>query len=728
MPEPIRTRDLPVQTRMASVLPSTVNAESRTVELVWSTGAAVRRRDWMTDEPYDEVLSLEAGHVDLSRLNSGAPFLNTHGARDLSGVLGVVERAWIADGPEGRAIVRFSDREEVAPIWNDIASGIIRNVSVGYSVLAFEITDGDVPVWRATDWIPLELSAVPIGADPGAGFRSAEHLHPCQLRHRQEDRPMPEAPKPPRDPARIRADESTPLTIAGITNANPCVVSTATSHGLASGTQVLIAGINGMIQLNDRTFAITTIDDVSFSLDGEDSTNHGVWTDGGTVTPVPQTQRHAPTKEPVPDVTAIVGRAIAAERTRSHGIHDAGTKLGIPRAVSDDLVARGVTLDEARKLMIDAAAKKDAALDTRAVVTRDEQVTRRSAVEGALLHRFNPSAHPLNDAAREWRGLSLLEMSRALMEADGVRVKGMTRDEIATRALHAGSDFPVILAGVTNRTLRAAYEAAPRTFMPFCREVTATDFKMISRVQLGEAPALIKVDESGEITRGSIGEGKESYRIDPYSRIFAVTRQVLINDDLDAFTRVPQLFGDSAARTESNIVWSIFTANQKMADGKALFHADHKNLSASGTKIGVDAIGKARVAMARQTGVDGTTVLNLRPAFLIVPVSLEMAAEQLIAVNIVPAKTSDVVPNSIRSLQVIAEPRLDDVSILSWYMAASPAQIDTIEYAYLEGKQGVSLETRMGFDVDGMEIKATLDFGAKAIDSRGFYKDPGSAT
>ncbi|SIS76252.1 phage portal protein [Phaeovulum vinaykumarii] len=70
--------------------------------------------------------------------------------------------------------------------------------------------------------------------------------------------------------------------------------------------------------------------------------------------------------------------------------------------------------------------------------------------------------------------------------------------------------------------------------------------------------------------------------------------------------------------------------------------------------------------------------------------------------------------------------RLDAASETAWYLAASPNQIDTIEYAYLEGQQGAYIETRNGFDVDGVEIKCRLDFGAKAIDWRGLYKNPGA--
>ena len=163
-----------------------------------------------------------------------------------------------------------------------------------------------------------------------------------------------------------------------------------------------------------------------------------------------------------------------------------------------------------------------------------------------------------------------------------------------------------------------------------------------------------------------------------------------------------------------------------MADGTALFHANHKNLAGTGAALAVDAVGAARAAMALQTGLDKKTVLNVRPAFLIVPAALELKAEQLVAQNLVPAATSSVVPQSIRTLSPISEPRLDAASATAWYLAASPNQIDTIEYAYLEGQQGAYIETRNGFDVDGVESKCRLDFGAKAIDWRGLYKNPGA--
>jgi Mu-like prophage major head subunit gpT len=698
-----RTIDLPLQTRAdVRLMPESVDAERRTVELVWSTGASVRRRDPWTGKRYDEVLSLEETHVDLSRLNGGAPLLNTHGAWDLRDVIGVVERAWIAredDALVGRATVRFSDRADVEPIWRDVASGIVRNVSVGYAVRSYEITetDGEPAVWRAVDWQPLELSAVPIGADAAAGFRAAGDparaaepaTHPCHLL-RRTPAPIPEEPTMTREAETETTSPEAPAAAApaSIAPAEPAPAPDARAAAEPAQTRAV----------------------------------------------APAEPATAPTPAPAPsqaDLAAAAERARAEERHRIATIHDAARKLGVAGSVAEDLVARGVAVDAARAALIDAAAARDAQTETRPHVRTgglDASETRRSAVEAALLHRYDPGRFALSEPAREWRGLSLIEMARGWLESEGVRVRGLSRDEVATRALHSTSDFPAILAGVTNKTLRNAYDTAPRTYPAIARRTTVADFKLVHRLQLGEAPQLEKVNQSGEFKRGTIGEAQESYRIETFGKVIGITRQVLINDDLDAFTRVPALFGTSAATLESDVVWGIFTANPAMADGNALFHASHKNLAGTGAALDVAGLAKARTAMAQQRGLDGKTLLNVRPTYLVVPSALELTAEQLLAQNIVPAKAADVVPSSIRSLAVIAEPRLDPASgAVPWFLVASPAAIDTIEYAYLEGQEGVALETRMGFDVDGVEVRARLDFGAKAIDWRGLYKNPGVA-
>ena len=686
------TLELPALRRAADLLPATINPQERSIEVVWSTGARVRRQPLFGD-PFDEELSMDPKSVHLERLNAGAPLLKLHDLQALESVIGsVVPGTARIEKGLGIARVSFSERDDVEPIWDDVMAGHIRAVSIGYQVHRYEVSQvaNGPDVWRAVDWTPFEISAVPVGADPAAGFRSVEPLLPCTV-----NRSTPSTSTVVSMETRMEDP-----VIDTISPVNP-VPQPASVSGVASPPPQPAPTPSPVPQIENTEAAARVIEVPAYT---------------------------GPTHEETAD---MIARAQANERERVGTIYDLTARLGLERSMADDLVKRGTSLNDARKLILDKVAESSEEKRIFPHVSvpiggLDEKVTRREAAVNSLLHRYNPGMFSLSDAARDYRGMSLLELAREFLQASGTNVRGLSRDEIATRALHTTSDFPEILANVTNKTLRQAYEAYPQTFKPFCRQVQTSDFRDITRVQMGEAPQLQKVSESGEFKRGTIGEAKERYRIETYGRVVGITRQVLINDDIDAFTRIPAMYGTAIATLESDVVWGVITANPVMGDGTALFHNSHKNMSSTGTVLSIASIAEGRTAMAKQTGLDKKTVLNVRPTFMLVPTALELTAEQLIAQNLVPARSGDVVPASIRSLQPISEPRLDAASTTAWYLVANPAQIDTIEYAYLEGQQGAYIETRNGFDVDGVEIKCRLDFGAKAIDWRGLYKNAGA--
>lgn len=167
-----RTVDFPPLSVRADV--ATADEETRSVELVFSTGAAVERMDWWTGKRYLEKLSLDPAHVKTDRLNAGAPLLDAHSAYSIADQIGTVVPGSVKlTKTEARATVRFSKRDAVTPIWNDVKDGIIRNVSVGYRVRKFEedAKDNKVPVRTAIDWEPFEISMVPMPADAGAQVR-----------------------------------------------------------------------------------------------------------------------------------------------------------------------------------------------------------------------------------------------------------------------------------------------------------------------------------------------------------------------------------------------------------------------------------------------------------------------------------------------------------------------------------------------------------------------------
>lgn len=156
-------------------------------ELIWSSGAAVRRIDF-DGQVFDEILDLDG--ADLTRLNNGAPVLDSHRSWNVGNVIGVVESASVRAG-RGYATIRLSDRPEVAGIKADIAAGILRNVSVGYSIdeVKTEARKGKPPIMRVTRWTPLELSVVSVPADPAARIVRATDPRTFPLRLVSGDQP-----------------------------------------------------------------------------------------------------------------------------------------------------------------------------------------------------------------------------------------------------------------------------------------------------------------------------------------------------------------------------------------------------------------------------------------------------------------------------------------------------------------------------------------------------------
>ena len=131
------TPSLPLQTRLARIDTPSSAAVDGVIGLTWSTGAEVRRYDLWADQPFLE--SLDLAGADLTRLNAGAPVLDSHQNYGLAHVIGVVERAWVEDNL-GRAEIRLAQRPEVAGIRADIAAGILRNGSIGYAIHELERT------------------------------------------------------------------------------------------------------------------------------------------------------------------------------------------------------------------------------------------------------------------------------------------------------------------------------------------------------------------------------------------------------------------------------------------------------------------------------------------------------------------------------------------------------------------------------------------------------------
>lgn len=660
---------MPPLSLRADVRADSIDAEARTVEVVFSTGAPVTRYDWATGQRYIETLSLQPKAVRLERLNNGAPFLNAHSAWAVADVIGVVEAGTAKiRGEQGVATIRFSRRADVEPIWQDVRDGILRNVSVGYRVHKYEQTngaDGKMPTRHAVDWEPYEISAVPMGADDGA---------------------------------KVRADETVPT--------NPCVIATRAAE--------------------------------EPSMDK------------------PQEQAAAEPAKPVTSDPAEVARvATQAERERIASIRRAVRAARLDDAVADELIEQGVSVDEARKRVLDTLATKGEQTETRqpARVVIGESETEKwqrgvaawlfakAAVAGTVAAAMK--ALPEHSAFSglsldpgEFRGLSLLDLARASLERRGVTTRGLDKMRLVGLALthRAGyqstSDFAVALENTMHKTLLAAYATTPDTWSRFCATGSVSDFRAHNRYRMGTFSRLDKITENGEFKNKTIPDAtKELIQAATYGNIIGLSRQAIINDDMGVFSRLATMLGRAARLSVEVDVYATLALNAglgpTMQDTKSLFHADHNNVGA-GAALSVAALDADRVVLASQKDPSGNEILDLRPEILVLPIGLGGEARVINEAQYDPDTANKLQrPNKVRGLfaTIVDTPRLTGTRR---YLFANPSIAPTLEVAFLEGQTEPFLEAMDGWRVDGVEWKARLDYAVAGVDYRGAVTNAGA--
>ena len=364
----------------------------------------------------------------------------------------------------------------------------------------------------------------------------------------------------------------------------------------------------------------------------------------------------------------------------------------------------------------------------------DEGDKRKDAVVASILAR----AGVVQDAAARaalssnpYRGDRLLDTARASLQRAGVSVSGMTPMEVVAAAFTQGtSDFPLLLENAMHKTLQAAYATAALTWNRFCATGSVSDFRAHNRYRTGSFGSLDAVNELGEFVNKSIPDGeKASITAGTKGNIINLSRTAIINDDLGAFVGLSNMLGRAAARTVEADVYALLALNSgagpTMGDGKALFHADHGNIT-TGAAITMAALDLDRVAMASQKDVSGNDYLDLRPAVLLVPIGLGGTARSINDAQYDPDTANKLhKPNIVNGLfrDIVDTPRMTGTRR---YLFADPSEAPVLEVAFLDGNQNPYLELQNGFDVDGARYKVRLDYGVGAIDYRGAVTNAGA--
>jgi hypothetical protein len=614
------TKQLSKMSRIAEseIIRAEAGTDPHLIKLVWSTGFKGLRNAW--DGKFYEELDMSASAVDMSRLNKSAPVLAQHDAT-VSSTIGVVERAWLDNGL-GYADVRLSKRAEVQGVVQDVIDGILRNVSVGYTVQEFtDVTKrGDaIKTLKATRWLPQEISIVSIGFDPNAQTLRAEDTAINEVTILSTEEQMPETQE---------KREAAPAVEA------PVVVKEETA-------------------------------------------------------PVVET--------PKVDLEEIRRQAVAEYQTRSEEIRSAVKAAGLEESYAATLIARNIPTAEASKEIFKTLEAKNAPKSNENGDSQKVTMTKRELAEAALLNRLDARKFKV-DSANPYKRQTLLTIAEAVVE----RNPGESDAVFAKRAI-SSSTLAELLSNTANKILS---QDGPEnySYTKIAEQVQLSDFKSTPIVKLSMSGLSAKSAETDDYTDTAMVDTGENMQLVDRGALFKISYTALMNDDLGAFSKLPQKAAMLGARDIEAQLYALLNANPTMSDTKALFHADHANIVTGGvgpTVAGVDAAQQLMAAFAD----DSSNPMDLQIKYIVVPPSLALTAKQT-ARAIMASSAGNVNPFA-GDIEVIVSSRIAQVGGKDcWFAITDPSVWSSLVVGTLQG-QG-----------DQPEVMAEEDFNSKNLKIR----------
>jgi hypothetical protein len=748
-PDVLHYRSFPVRS-------STLNEENRTVEAMIATENPVTEFDFERWEFVPRVL-LAAGAEYARQI----PLLDSHQRNSTEDQLGSIRNLRRKKVGEVRGVtgrLHFSamaDRQ-----FTKVKEQHITDVSAGFEIKReVHVPDGETaeiqgqsytgPVNVVTKWRLREGSITPIGADELAKLRGYD---PSQV--------IP--PKPKEQERTFEMDEKL----------KELLVSRGMPQDLSDG--------------DSQKWAVDNADDLFAS----DKPEGGERTEGGNKELVELLLASVRGKidEPVPDtpltrddVTALLEGALDGYEKRREDrlvehrqMVDDSIDLAFGESPPDGLAERCYqmeSVEDVRTAIKETRAKESEGLvipggsrlgmgagqrDKHQGALRDALIVRAMTGAGCSGDRIEKEC-PTEKRAAGWgdfQDITLLDFARECLVADGYSLRGLSPEKIAIAALgwpekvglrsapayHTTGSFATITQDALNKSLLAGYQEAPQTWRgPMRQANSVADFKTIHRISLGAIPNIPVWPDNEDPQDASVSEQEETYAVEARSLGISFSWRLLVNDDMDALSRTPQLLGDACARTVNSVAWAQVTSNPTMTDGQVLFLAaaagnrKRANLTTGAGTPSVTTVGTLTNLMRQMRGLntpegnESDDILNLSPAYIIGPSALETTILQLVRSIADPADNkSSAVYNPTRSLMPVIEPLLDANSTTAWYLFASPSRVDTVEVTFLQGQE--SPVTRDFVDEETLSKKYIVmqSFAAKAIDHRGVQRHDGA--
>jgi HK97 family phage prohead protease len=634
---------------------------------------------------YTEILRHDADSINMERADNGLVLLFNH---DTDQPIGRVNGIRLREDGKLVGDLTFSNSAAGKERQGQVDDGTLTDISIRYSIDDEERSQGEdgETVYTVTRFTPMEASVVAVPADSSVGIGRNQDLPTGEREHatttaNQEATPMSKDTTPKGD------------------NANDGVVANFESARKAGASE-------GIKRERERQADINALfAEPKFDQEVYQALRNACLDDGSTIE---QAQRK---------LLGLIGNEsdsdyIAPQPKTEKGAQRSQVRI---KEAAEDKQADGmrsalearlqiVTGDEARSVLAgnDFAGMTMAEMARHSLTLMGVENVNKFDLRSAVGYALNPAALP-HSAVRSFVG-------------------------------NGSSVFTALVENIANKQMQKGFMEAAETWRGFCNVGSVSSFRQESRVDLSTFSDLAEVPENGEYEHGQMSDSKEYIQAQKYGRLFSITREVIINEDLNALARIPAEMGRAAERKTGDLVYAILTGNPAMQDGNNLFSAAHANQAAVAGTPSVSTLDELKVLMAKQKGLGSNAHgQNIRIARVIVPVALETQAMILQSATADPDQQSTgkagggTRPNPFNgTFETISDARLDAASATKWYAAGDPTLHDTIEVAYLNGQQAPTLESENGFTTDGITYKVRLEVGVKAISHRALAENAGA--
>lgn len=335
------------------------------------------------------------------------------------------------------------------------------------------------------------------------------------------------------------------------------------------------------------------------------------------------------------------------------------------------------------------------------------------------------------DRAYTLRRIGLKGLIAAACQLDGRPVPAIhAGDADWIRAGFSTTSLAGILGDSANKSLMAAYRSVDSVARVIAKKLTVNNFLTHTGYRLTGDPTLLQVGEDGELKHMKLGESSFTYRVETYGRIFGITRQMMVNDDLGAFMEVPRRIGRGAALALEKAFWTLVLANTGN-----FFHANNSNLITA--VLASAGLGTAVQTFRKLVDADGNPIAVM-PRYLVVPPELEVTADELYAstnVNTGGASTAAKQPNKNifagkyepKVSPYISNASFTGQSATQWMLFGDPADVAAFGIAYLNGVENPVVEDApLPSHILGQAWRGYIDFGVCQVDAKGAVKSTGA--